>query len=119
MKEINQDLKTKIGKIKKTQAKKIIETEIMSKQSGTTNSSMNSRIQVMEERISRAEITIEEIELLVKENIKSSTKLNTKYPGNLGYHVKTKPKNNMDRKRRKSSTQKHRKYIQPNLQNTK
>ena len=39
--------------------------------------------------------------------------LNTKYPGNLGHHEKTKPKNNRDRR---SSAQRHRKYIQQNFE---
>ena len=41
----------------------------MKKQLGTTNASMNSRIQGMEERISSTEDTIEEIDSSVKENI--------------------------------------------------
>ena len=58
MKEIIQDLKTKIETIKETQTKGIIGTEIIRKRSGTTNASMNSRIQEMEERISNTEDTI-------------------------------------------------------------
>ena len=45
MRQTIQDLKTEIKTIKKTQAKGIIETEIMRKLSGTTNASINSRIQ--------------------------------------------------------------------------
>ena len=44
MKEMNQDLKTKIEAIKKTQTEGIIEMENMGKPSGTTNASINSRI---------------------------------------------------------------------------
>ena len=44
MKETIQDLKTEMETIKKTQTKGIIKTEIMRKQSGTTNASINSRI---------------------------------------------------------------------------
>ena len=44
MKEAIEDLKTEIETIKKTQAKEIIETEIMRKRSGTTNANINSRI---------------------------------------------------------------------------
>ena len=44
MKETIQDLKTEIETIKKTQVKGIIEKEIMRKGSGTTNTSINSRI---------------------------------------------------------------------------
>ena len=47
----------------------IIETEITRKQSGTTNASINNRIQEMEERISSTNDTIEEIDSSVKENI--------------------------------------------------
>ena len=73
MKETIQDLKTEIDTIKKTQAEGIIETEIMRKLTGTTNASMNSRMQEMEERISSTEDTIEEIkDSSVKENIKSN-----------------------------------------------
>ena len=46
--------------------------EIMSKRSGTTNASLNSIIQEMEERISGIENTIEEIDSSVKENVKSN-----------------------------------------------
>ena len=59
-------MKAEIETIKKTQAEGIIETENMRKRSGTTNVSMNSRIQEMEERISSAEDTIEEIDLQLK-----------------------------------------------------
>ena len=75
IKETIPDLKTEIEKIKKTQAKGIIETAIMRKRSGTTNTSINNRIQVMEERISSTEDTIEEIDSSVKENIKSNKSL--------------------------------------------
>ena len=51
-------MKTEIETIRKTQAEGIIETEIMRKRSGTTTTSMNSRIQEMEERISSAEETL-------------------------------------------------------------
>ena len=47
----------------------------MRKGSGTTNASMNSRTQEMEERISSAEDTIEEINSSVKGNIKSNKSL--------------------------------------------
>ena len=47
MKEIIQGLKTKIETIKNTQTKGILEIETIGKQSGTTNASINSRIQEM------------------------------------------------------------------------
>ena len=75
MKEMIQYLKTEIETIKKkTQDERIIETEIMRKRSETTNASMNSRIQEMEEIISSTEDTIEEIDSLVKK-IKSNKSL--------------------------------------------
>ena len=51
------------------------ETEIMRKQSETTNASIGSQIQEMEDRISSTEDTTEEIDLSVKENIKSNKNL--------------------------------------------
>ena len=66
MKETIQDLKIKIETVKKTQTEGNVETEIMRKQSGTTNTSMNIRIQEMEERISNAENILEEIDSSVK-----------------------------------------------------
>ena len=68
-------MKTEIETIKKTQVKEIIVTEITTKRRETTNSSMNTRIQEMEERITSAEDTIEEIDSSVKENIKSNKSL--------------------------------------------
>ena len=47
----------------------------MRKRSGTTNKSMNSRMQEMEERIWSTEDTIEEIDSSVKEKIKSNKSL--------------------------------------------
>ena len=64
-----------IETIKKTQTEGILEMENMRKHSGTTNASINSRIQVIEERLSSAEDTIKEIDLSVKENIKSNKTL--------------------------------------------
>ena len=46
--------------------------ENLGKQIGTTAPSITNRMQEMEERISGIENTIEEIDLLVKENIKSN-----------------------------------------------
>ena len=63
-----QDLKTEIERQKKPE--ETIEMEIMRKQSGTTNASINSRIQEMEENLSTVKDTIEEIDSQVKENFK-------------------------------------------------
>ena len=78
---------------------------------GTTEANITNRIQEMEEKISGVEDTIQEVDSLVKENIKSN-KFLTKHPGNLEDQEKTKPKNNRDRRRRKTAAQRHIKYIQ-------
>ena len=54
----------------------------------------------MEERISGVDDTIEEINSLVKENIKSK-KFLMQTSRNLGHHEKTKRNDNRDRRRRK------------------
>ena len=72
MKEIVQGLKTEVGAIKKTQTEGILEMENLGKWSGTTNSSITNRIQEIEERISSAEDRIDEIDSLVKGNVKSN-----------------------------------------------
>ena len=59
VKEMVWDLKTEIEAIKKTQAEGILEIETLSKWSGTTDASINNKIQDMEERISSVEATIE------------------------------------------------------------
>ena len=64
MKETIQDLKTEIETIKKTETEGILEMENMGKWSGTTNASINNRIQEMEERISSVEDTLEKADSL-------------------------------------------------------
>ena len=56
-------MKTKIETIKKTKTEGILETENMRKGTETTNTSINSRIQEMEERISSGD-TIEKNRLI-------------------------------------------------------
>ncbi|KAL6084859.1 hypothetical protein STEG23_002844 [Scotinomys teguina] len=71
IKQVNetvQELKTEIEAIKKTQTEGKLEMENLSKRTGTTDTSINNRIQAMEERISGIEDTIEEIDTSVKEN---------------------------------------------------
>ena len=72
VKQTVQDLKTEIEVIQKTQTKEILDMENLGKQTGTTETSITNRIQDIEERISGIEDTIEEIDLFVKENIKSN-----------------------------------------------
>jgi uncharacterized coiled-coil protein SlyX len=73
MKELNktiQDLKMEVETIKKSQRETILEIEILGKKSGSIDASISNRIQEMEERISRAEDTIENVDTTIKENAK-------------------------------------------------
>jgi uncharacterized coiled-coil protein SlyX len=54
----------------------------LEKRSGATDVSISNRIQEIEERISGIEDTIEDIDISVKENTKSSKAPKPKYPGN-------------------------------------
>jgi uncharacterized coiled-coil protein SlyX len=56
--------------IKKTQRETTLEIEILRKKSGTRDMSIRNRIQEMEERISGAEDSIENIDTAIKENAK-------------------------------------------------
>jgi hypothetical protein len=51
---------------------------------------MTNRIKAIEERITGVEVTLENIDTTVKENVKKAP--NSKHPGNLGHNEKTKPK---------------------------
>ena len=72
MKETVQDLKTEIEVIKKTQTKGTVDIENLSKLTGTTETSITNKIQEIKERIAGTKDTIEKIDSLVKENIKSN-----------------------------------------------
>ena len=65
-----QDLKREVETIKKIQREKTLETETLGKKSGTIDVSISNRIQEMEERISGAEDSIENISTTIKENTK-------------------------------------------------
>jgi gas vesicle protein len=67
-----QDLKMEIETIKKSQRETTLEIENLGKRSGVIDASISNRIQEIEERISGAEHTIENIDNKVKENAKSS-----------------------------------------------
>lgn len=74
VKEVNkttQDLKIELEKLKKTQMEEIMERKNLGKKTGTTEVSITNRLQEMEERISGVEDTMEEIDVSVKENVKS------------------------------------------------
>jgi cell division protein FtsL len=65
-----QDLKMEIETIKKSQRETDLEIENLGKRSGVIDASITNRIQEIEERISSAEDTIENIDTTVKENTK-------------------------------------------------
>ena len=65
-----QDLKREVDTIKKTQSEATLEIETLGKKSGTIHASISNRIQEMEERISGAEDSIENIGTTIKENTK-------------------------------------------------
>jgi hypothetical protein len=62
------DLKREVDTIKKTQSETTLEIETLGKNSGTIDVSTSNRIQKMEERISGAEYSIENISTTIKEN---------------------------------------------------
>jgi hypothetical protein len=68
--KIIQDLKMEAETIKKTQRKTTLEIEILGKKTGTIDVSISNRIQEMEERISSAEDSIENMDTTIKENAK-------------------------------------------------
>ena len=88
------DLKRKVDKIKKTQSKATLEIEILGKRSGVIDASFTNRIQEIEERISGAEDSRENIGTKIKENTKCKKDPNSKHPGNPGHNEKTKPMDN-------------------------
>jgi cell division protein FtsL len=65
-----QDLKLEVETMKKSQRGTTLEIEILGKKSGTINSSISNRIQEMEQRISGAEDSIENMDTTIKENAK-------------------------------------------------
>jgi predicted nucleic acid-binding Zn-ribbon protein len=63
-----QDLKREVETIKKTQNETTLEIETLRKKSGNIDASISNRIQEMEERISGAEDSIENMGTTIKEN---------------------------------------------------
>ena len=88
------DLKREVDTIKKTQSEAKLEIETLGKKSGTIDVSISNRIQEMEERISGAEDSIENIGATIKEKWKMQKDPNSKHPGNPGHIEKTKPTDN-------------------------
>jgi chromosome segregation ATPase len=66
-----QDLKIEIESLKKIQRETALKMENLGKRTGVTDANITNRIQEIEERISVAENTIEDIDTTVKENTKS------------------------------------------------
>lgn len=96
--------------IKKTYTNGVLEMEYLGKPIGTTAVSIMKNIQEMEEIISGIKGTIEKIDALVKENIKSNKLPNTEHPRNLTHCRMTKPTNK--NRRRRIPAQRCRKYFQ-------
>jgi hypothetical protein len=65
-----QDVKREVETIKKTQRETILGIENLGKKSGTIDVSISNRMQEMEERISGAEVFIENMGPTIKENAK-------------------------------------------------
>jgi prefoldin subunit 5 len=69
VKELNktiQDLKMEVETIKKSQRETTLEIENLGKKSGTIAASITNRIQEMEERVSGADDSIENIDTTIK-----------------------------------------------------
>jgi cell division protein FtsL len=65
-----QDLKREVETIKNTQRETTLEIETLGKKPGTVDVSISNRIQEMDERISDAEDSIENMDTTIKENTK-------------------------------------------------
>ena len=83
--------------LKKPQRETTLERENQGKMWGVIDASITSRIQEIEERISGAEDTTENIDTTVKEIAKFKNP-NSEHPGNPGHNEKTKPKDNRYRR---------------------
>ena len=85
-----------IETIKKSQRETTLELENLGKRSGVIDASIINRIQEIEDRISGAEDTTENIDSQRK--CKKQKAPNTKHLGNSGHNEKMKPKNNSYRR---------------------
>ena len=65
-----QDLKMEVETIKKSQRETNLEIENLGKRSGVIHISITNRLQEIEDRISGAQDTIENIDTTIKENVK-------------------------------------------------
>jgi chromosome segregation ATPase len=96
LKKTIQDLKREVDTIKKTQSETKLKIETLGKKFGTIDASISNKIQEMEERLSAAEDSIENIGTTIIENAKCKNP-NSKYPRNPGHNEKTKPTDNRSR----------------------
>ena len=64
------DLKREVDTIKKTQSEATLEIETLGKKSGIIDASISNRIQEVEERLSGAEDSIQNMDTTIKENTK-------------------------------------------------
>jgi TolA-binding protein len=71
-----QELKMEVGTMVKTQRETTLEIETLGKKPGTLDASISNRIQEMEERLSGAEDSIENMDITIKENGKCNKILN-------------------------------------------
>ena len=67
-----QDLKREVNTINKTQSEATLEIETLGKKSETIDASISNRIQDMEERISGAEDSIENISTTIKKKMQNA-----------------------------------------------
>jgi hypothetical protein len=74
--QTTQDLKMEVETIKKSQRETTLEIESLGKKSGTIDASISNGIQEMEERISGAEDSIENMDTTIKENARRKKILN-------------------------------------------
>jgi hypothetical protein len=94
LKKTIKDLKREVETRKKPQSETTLQIETRGKKSGTIDASISNRIQEMEERISGAEYSIENIGTTIKKKWKMQKDPNSKHPGNPGHNEKTKPTDN-------------------------
>ena len=87
-----------IETIKKSQKETTLEIENLGKRPRVIDANITNRIQEMEERISGAENSIENIDTTVKENPKCKKLLIQNIQKNPGHNEKTKPKDNRYRR---------------------
>jgi cell fate (sporulation/competence/biofilm development) regulator YmcA (YheA/YmcA/DUF963 family) len=90
----NQDIKREVDTIKKTQSEAKLEIETLGKKSGTIDTSISSRIQEMEQRISGAEDSIENHRHNNQRTYKIQKDPKSKHSANPGHNEKTKSTDN-------------------------